>query len=220
MSELERGFEDIRSNLPDERLRRDAVLHAATVAAIALFGDVDINEPLAYALHRMREKIAEMHPERKKFHTRDLEFFQIYCPVFILNCKKDAESQLEEIFCNEAPWLLKFTGVHWDALILGFQIPSLLSVPPLGRDARQDRNRWPATPGFTIDAGGACSDPEEPASIVVERLRVEYRLRGRRRAEAAERRRGKLESEDRDAIETYWGPFPYPFPPRTTSRKQ
>ncbi len=59
VGELKRGFEKVRWNLPDERFRRDAVLHAATVAAIARYGDPDINEPLACALHRMREKVAE-----------------------------------------------------------------------------------------------------------------------------------------------------------------
>ncbi len=116
---------------------------------------------------------------------------------------------------NEPAWILKFTGVHWDALILGIQIPNLLSAPPLGRDARQDRNRWPATPRFTIDAGGPCSEPEESASIVVERLRAEYRLGGYRQTEASEKRRGKLEPDDSDAIETYWGHLPYPFHSRT-----
>ncbi len=225
VGELERKFEKARWNLPNERFSRDAVLHAATVAAIARYGDPDINEPLACALHRMREKVAEHDPDSKKIVDRNTDLLRrVFYPIWMLNRmlnhETDAESQLEQILYKEPAWLLKFTGVHWDALILGIQIPNLLSAPPLGRDARHDRNRWPATPRFTIDAGGPCSEPEESASIVVERLRAEYQLGGYRQSEAADRRRGDLKDDDFDGKETYWGTVPYPFPSRTQKPKR
>jgi hypothetical protein len=214
VAELEKGFEEVRRNSPEERFRRDAVLHAATVAAIATYGEPDKNEPLAGALNRMREKIDDFVPLSKQASGRNLDLLRIFYPIFILNRERDVESQLQEILCNEPPWLLKFTGIHWDALILGFTIPSLLRSPPLGRDARQDRNRWPATPLFTIEAGGPCSEPEESVSLVVERLRTEYRLQGYRQSEGAEKRRGKLKDDDFDGRETYWGSWPIlSFPP-------
>ena len=70
--------------------------------------------------------------------------------------------KFERIFSKAPVWLLKFTGVEWDAKLLGFKLPKLIGAPDLGSEARLERNQWPILPKGTIDAGGPCSDPDEP----------------------------------------------------------
>jgi hypothetical protein len=77
--------------------------------------------------------------------------------------------KFERIFSEAPAWLLKFTGVEWDAKLLGFKLRKLVGTPELGREARRDRNNWPLLPRGTIDAGGPCSEPDEPWEKIVER---------------------------------------------------
>ena len=77
--------------------------------------------------------------------------------------------KFERIFSKAPVWLLKFTGVEWDAKLLGFKLRKLVGAPELGSEARRDRNRWPFLPEGTIDAGGPCSDADEPWERIIER---------------------------------------------------
>ena len=77
--------------------------------------------------------------------------------------------KFERIFSEAPAWLLKFTGIEWDAKLLGFKLRKLVGAPTLGRQARLDRNKWPFLPEGTIDAGGPCSEPDEPWEKIVER---------------------------------------------------
>jgi hypothetical protein len=85
------------------------------------------------------------------------------------NCK------FEQIFSKAPVWFLKFTGIEWDAKLLGFKLPELVGAPELGREARRDRNRWPWLPQETIDAGAPCSEPDEPWERIIERQLREFR---------------------------------------------
>ncbi len=87
-----------------------------------------------------------------------------------------SEIHVEHILRKAPHWLLKFTGAHWDAAILGITLPKLTSAPTLGVEARLDRDRWPSLPLNTIDAGGPADQPEEPVATTIERLRREYWL--------------------------------------------
>ena len=78
-------------------------------------------------------------------------------------------SKFERIFSEAPAWLLKFTAIEWDAKLLGFKLRELVGAPELGRQARLDRNYWPGLPSETIDAGGPCSEPDEPWEKIVER---------------------------------------------------
>ena len=83
--------------------------------------------------------------------------------------------KFERIFSKAPVWLLKFTGVEWDAKLLGFKLRKLVGAPELGSEARLDRNRWPFLPEGTIDAGGPCSEPDEPWERIIERRCRELR---------------------------------------------
>ena len=83
--------------------------------------------------------------------------------------RADDNLKFERIFSKAPVWLLKFTGIEWDAKLLGFKLRKLVGAPALGWEARRDRNRWPFLPEGTIDAGGECSDPDEPWERIIER---------------------------------------------------
>ena len=100
----------------------------------------------------------------------------LYAPVMFNNLRGGNDNlKFERIFSEAPAWLLKFTAVEWDAKLLGFKLRKLVGTPELGREARLDRNSWPSLPQGTIDAGGPCSEPDEPWEKIVER-----RCQGRR----------------------------------------
>jgi hypothetical protein len=159
---------------------RSACFHAIEVAAIVLHGEPKIDEPLSVAYSRMQEKLdkefaaaAEEYWIRKlgeKPHpTNPIRAF-LY-PMLMFDALRGADNNLkfERIFSKAPVWLLKFTGIEWDAKILGFKLRKLVGAPALGSEARRDRNRWPNLPEGTIDAGGPCSEADEPWERIIER---------------------------------------------------
>jgi hypothetical protein len=77
--------------------------------------------------------------------------------------------KFERIFSEAPAWFLKFTAIEWDGKIFGFKLRELAGTPALGRVAQLGRNKWPSLPERTIDAGGPCSEPDEPWKKIVER---------------------------------------------------
>jgi hypothetical protein len=156
-----------------------ARMHAVGVAAVALYGEPKIEESLRMAQSRM---IKNLHKEfgaaAEKLWFRErgekLNFFTraAFYPNLMfkyLRCGGNDNSKFERIFSEAPAWLLKFTAVEWDAKLLGFKLRELVGAPALGRQARLDRNYWPSLPSETIDAGGPCSEPDEPWEKIVER---------------------------------------------------
>jgi hypothetical protein len=157
----------------------NARMHAIMVAAVALYGEPKIDEPLWDARLRMQENLTkefaaevdelwrrkggeEMHP--------DVRVLFLYGPfMFSKRGGRNDNLRFERIFSKAPAWLLKFTAVEWDAKLLGFKLPKLVGTPELGREARIDRNCWPFLPMGTIDAGGPCSEPDESWEKIVER---------------------------------------------------
>ena len=151
-----------------------ARFHAVEVAAVVLHGEPKIAEPLRVAHLRMQEKLdkqfaaaadesygGKVHPTlRGTFYS-----------VRMFNALPGADNNLkfERIFSKAPVWLLNFTGIEWDAKLLGFKLPKLIGAPALGKEARLDRNRWPFLPEGTIDRGGPCSEPDEPWEKIIER---------------------------------------------------
>jgi len=160
---------------------RHACTHAMAVAAVALHGQPKIDEPLRIAQSRMvenleKEFVAVMEELLTREFGRKLDccfrpyFHSLYPRLMFDSLPKDSRSfELKRIISEAPAWLLKFTGVEWDAKLLGFKLRKLVGTPELGRDARLDRNRWPSLPMGTIDAGGPCSEPDEPWKQIVER---------------------------------------------------
>ena len=164
--------------------RRFARYHAIQVAAVALYGEPKMEEPLTIARFRMEIKLkeefaaaAEEHYIRARGEKGDPGSIAWLCSLLMFNALHGANDNLkfERIFSKAPVWLLKFTGVEWDAKLLGFKLRKLVGAPELGSEARRDRNRWPSLPQGTIDAGGPCSDPDEPWERIIERQCRELR---------------------------------------------
>ena len=153
---------------------RHACTHAMAAAAVALYGEPKIDEPLRIAQSRMVENLdkyfnaalAEEFIREFGFEPPSIIKVSLYPSLVFRNLRN---LKFERIFSEAPPWLLKFAAVEWDAKLLGFKLRKLIGTPALGRDARLDRNKWPSLPEGTIDAGGPCSEPDEPWKKIVER---------------------------------------------------
>jgi hypothetical protein len=153
--------------------------HAVAVAAVALYGEPKIEEPLWNAQLRMLENLdkyfaaalAEQFIREFGFEPPSIIKAHFYPSLMFRNLRGGGNDNLkfEQIFSEAPAWLLKFTGNEWDAKLLGFKLRDLVGTPELGREARLDRNKWPSLPEGTIDAGGPCSEPDEPWEKIVER---------------------------------------------------
>jgi hypothetical protein len=158
---------------------RWALFHAREVAAVVLYGEPKIEEPLSVARSRMQQKLDKefaaaadewwIRKHGEKVHPKIRGLF-LY-PILMFDALRGANDNLkfEQIFSEAPDWLLKFTGIEWDAKLLGFKLRKLVGAPALGLEARLDRNRWPHLPVGTIDAGGPCSDPDEPWEKIIAR---------------------------------------------------
>jgi hypothetical protein len=156
-----------------------ARIHAVRVAAVALYGEPKIDEPLRIAWSRVTEKVhkefaaaAEEWWIRERGEIPNLHIRASLCSSLMfcnLPGGGNDNSKFERIFSEAPAWLLKFTAIEWDAKLLGFKLRELVGAPELGRQARLDRNYWPCLPSETIDAGGPCSEPDEPWEKIVER---------------------------------------------------
>ena len=156
-----------------------AYSHAIQVAAVVLYGEPNIEEPLRIAWSRVKEKLTKEFgaaadewwlqggEEELPHHLR---VSLLYAPFMFDKFPGGSYNlKFERIFSEAPAWLLKFTAVEWDAKLLGFKLRELVGTPELGRRARHDRNSWPSLPQETIDAGGPCSEPEEPLEKIIER---------------------------------------------------
>ena len=163
---------------------RWAYTHAIETAAVVLYGEPKMEEPLWVARSRTQEKLYKEFAAaadelwlRKRGEKPSPFIRERLCPKLMFDALRGANDNLkfEQIFSKAPDWLLKFTGIEWDAELLGFKLRKLVGAPALGREARRDRNRWPYLPEGTIDAGGPCSDPDEPWERIIERQCREFR---------------------------------------------
>jgi len=154
-----------------------AHFHAIEVAAVALYGDPKMEEPLRIARFRMEKKLKEEFATAAKDWIRERGgdgnplMVDYLCQQLMFNSLPGANDNLkfERIFSKAPVWLLKFTGVEWDAKLLGFKLRKLVGAPELGSEARLERNQWPFLPKGIIDAGGPCSEADEPWERIIER---------------------------------------------------
>ena len=161
-----------------------ARLHAIRVAAVALYGEPKMEEPLCVARRRMQERLDKQFAAAaeewgvQKYGTKPHPAVRVLCYpelMFDALCGADDNLKFERIFSKAPVWLLKFTGIEWDAKLLGFKLRKLVGAPALGSEARRDRNGWPWLPKGTIDAGGPCSEADEPWEKIIERRFYEIR---------------------------------------------
>ncbi len=175
-----------------------ANMHSRKVAAVALYGEPKIEEPLWNAARRAEQKLHDKFvAAAEELWSRQGEGVEMNLFVRAALCQTlmfdnlpgdNDNTKFKQIFSEAPVWLLKFTAVEWDAKILGFKLRELVGAPELGRRARLDRNSWPSLPSETIKFGGPCSEPDEPWEEIVNR-RCDELLKHRRQEQRFEARR-------------------------------
>jgi hypothetical protein len=146
---------------------RHAQLHAIAVAAIALSGKPEIDEPLSEAWTRALQHY--------RIETRPLDFYIRYLDkapikrqveaaeelapiIFPITLKKAEESaRFTEIFKTAPVWLLNFTFMSFDAFLLNFGLPDQAWRPApgtkWGRTGYYESRQWPLIPSGTMTDG-------------------------------------------------------------------
>jgi len=142
-----------------EDMRARARLHATAVAAIVLYGQPRIDEPLIRAWgrtlrhHRIivkneygREyKYEHKHEDRYKNHERELEI--AHAKLFPAIMKGANETKkFSRIFRTAPVWLLEFTWMRADAEYLKFDLPEMSDKQVWGEEGLRDCLRWPLLP--------------------------------------------------------------------------
>lgn len=147
LTELEKRYAAAVKAKRDEETApaRWARPHAVGVAAVVLYGEPKIAEPLSDAYSRMQEKLdkqfAAAADECWLRHTGPF-LRGVLCQKLMFDALPGANDNLkfERIFSKAPVWLLHFTGIEWDAKLLGFKLPTSVGAPALGEEARLDRN--------------------------------------------------------------------------------
>jgi hypothetical protein len=143
LSRLEKQIEPIiaererREMEIDKRLRQAARDHATMVVAVLLHGAPQIKEPLRFAWWRARDNLG----------LTDIPSAQILDrlrALVVANLPGDTENaKFAHVLCSAPQWLLDFCCCHFDAHLLGFDLPENsepvpepakeLSIAPNGR---------------------------------------------------------------------------------------
>jgi hypothetical protein len=112
---------DILEMAVKDRWRDDARRHALAVAAIVRSGEPKIAEPLALAWKRTL-----LHHDIRIPDGCENEV-QFASPELYSAIIEDADERerFAEIFRTAPTWLLRFTAIRFDAVVLGFDLPSL-----------------------------------------------------------------------------------------------
>jgi hypothetical protein len=161
LSRLEKQIEPIiaererREMEIDKRLRQAARDHATMVVAVLLHGAPQIKEPLRFAWWRARDNLG----------LTDIPSAQILDrlrALVVANLPGDTENaKFAHVLCSAPQWLLDFCCCHFDAHLLGFDLPENSEpVPEPGREGIVDRSKWPRLPIGTLEAGGPIFEPD------------------------------------------------------------
>ena len=138
-----------------EELRHAAREHAARLAAVILYGEPKIDEPLALAWSRALAhlKLADTHEKMLPLSLR----------LHILETQQGGseEAKLAHVLASAPQWLLIFCAGYFDAEILEFDLPEHPEPPPEpGVDGLKDMGAWPLLPTGTLGAGGPIWEDE------------------------------------------------------------
>jgi hypothetical protein len=135
----------------DEFVRKYVLIHTANLAALILYGDPKIDEPLSFAWRRClesaewqarHEKYGDVHGERDSPFgfgaDRIADYFRKYFLPDLAG--RDEVKKFSLIFDKAPPWLLWFTYADVNARILGIRLPDLSTVNRFIRDLRNLMN--------------------------------------------------------------------------------
>jgi hypothetical protein len=146
-----------------DTLRPRALLHATAVAAIVVYGEPSIDEPLIRAWVRtLRHHGITV----KNEYGRDYEYEPGHEHEYVFPCDYERElraahsilypaimnganetEKFTEIFRTTPVWLLEFTQMWLDAAILQFDLPETS-----GKQIRDEKSQWPLLPWMVINA--------------------------------------------------------------------
>jgi hypothetical protein len=194
-------------------IREFVRLHTTSVAAIVIWGEPKVHEPLirawerTLAHHRIDVKGSmldsneedwaliddELRPAEKMYPTiindPDYERPHSWWDPGIVHAPESA--RFTEIFRTAPVWLLHFTQIRLDASVLEFELPDLSAEPAWGADGVKDAMRWPRLPLGTMAAGDPVPQPREVSPSEREERRFYQEMRDRPREEwsRSERRR-------------------------------
>jgi hypothetical protein len=120
-----------------DMFRPQALPHATAVAAIVIYGEPRIDEPLIRAWARTLRHHGITERELRAVHG-------ILYPA-IMNGANETE-KFTEIFRTAPVWLLEFTRMWWDAFLLKFDLPKMSEKQVWGEQGLKDFLRWPLLP--------------------------------------------------------------------------
>jgi hypothetical protein len=165
-------LEEIR--VPLNVIRQAARLHTTAVAAIVLYGEPKIDEPLVRAWERTlayhkidwtpnndaEEALPELRAAKRMYPAivddpdyKRPHYWREHVPE---------SARFTEIFRTAPVWLLQFTRIWLDAPALEFDPPDISAELLWGVEGVKDAERWPRLPLGTMAAGDpVCIAPEE-----------------------------------------------------------
>ena len=176
--------------------------HAISVAAIVLYGEPKIDEPLVRAWGRVLRYhgIAVSHDHRKNRdwyadellddadeffylqleYEKEIEFAHKVLNPIIFGTSGERQ-RFSEIFRNASVWLLEFTMMRMDAAFLHFDLPVMKAKQSWGDRGFKNSMRHPQLPIRVMTAGDPLPEIEVPAHTAPE-YRESYRMMCRRSA--------------------------------------
>lgn len=169
-----------------DRKRPEALAHATAVAALVLYGEPKIDEPLRWAwvrtLHHYGITIKDgygriyksEHEHEYNDEDGDYEYdyeydykseLMIAHPQLYPAIMKDANEteKFTEIFRTAPIWLLEFTWMRLDASFLKFDLPEMSNKQVWGEEGLKQFLRWPRLPR------GMMTDGDLVADVVLEK---------------------------------------------------
>jgi hypothetical protein len=189
-------------------MRRWIRLHATAVAAIVIWGEPKIDEPVICAWRRTLAYHGFDGEEATEtgllWCERDYELraaHKLY-PLFVDDpdygrpdsgwnpdiVHAPESARFTEVFKAAPVWLLEFTSITLDAIALEFDLPDLSDKPSWGVEGMKDAQRWPLLPLGTIAAGDPVS-PDDGLSSNERRFYEEIQKRPKEEWSRFERRR-------------------------------
>ncbi len=168
-----------------DAIRESVRLHTTAVAAIVLYGEPKIDEPLVRAWERTLayHKIDEQAwtPKGEKEEDAEMALPELRAAERMYSAIVDdpdygrphywwnpgsvhapKSARFTEIFRTAPVWLLQFTRIWLDAPVLEFDLPDISAELLWGAEGVKDAKRWPRLPLGTMAVGDpVCIAPEE-----------------------------------------------------------
>ena len=135
--------------------------HTTAVAAIVLAGQPKLDEPLEAAWARALRHYKVHGWISTGALDGQIEAAKQLIPRILGHGRE--KTRLTEIFKRAPGWLLTFTGMHFDASLLGFRLPDNSELVKWGTRGYEESRRWPSLPSGCMADGDPV--PEKQARL-------------------------------------------------------